>query len=108
MKNIRLNIFRVIIVAAIVVPAVLFTRPVQSTNNEKQFSSFYVVPLGSKGGLDESDISCYLLTSVLDNGQPDSKFITLDGGTLRHGIKSVSFLSFTIRGFDLLVSVSIN
>ena len=51
-------------------------------------SSFYVVPLGTSGGLDESNLSAYLLTSV--NGtEPNSAFITLDGGTIRHGIESV-------------------
>ena len=49
-------------------------------------ASFYVIPLGTSGGLDESNLSSYLLSSVND-GQPNSSCIALDGGTIRHGIE---------------------
>lgn len=43
--------------------------------------SFTVIPLGVKGGLDESNLSSYLITNA---GSQD--FICADAGTLRHGI----------------------
>ena len=49
-------------------------------------SSFYVIPLGTSGGLEENNLSAYLLTSVNDN-TPNSAYISLDGGTIRHGIE---------------------
>lgn len=44
-------------------------------------SSFQVVPLGIKGGIDESNLSSYLIAPVASNN-----FICADAGTLRHGI----------------------
>ncbi|GAC1381365.1 MAG: 3',5'-cyclic-nucleotide phosphodiesterase [Ginsengibacter sp.] len=49
-------------------------------------SVFKVVPLGVRGGADESNLSCYMLKGVRDK-----KYITLDAGTLYSGIqKSIS------------------
>jgi cAMP phosphodiesterase len=44
--------------------------------------AFYVVPLGVKGGLDESNLSAYLVAA---KGNYD--YICLDAGTLRFGLK---------------------
>jgi len=48
---------------------------------ERAGSSFQVVPLGIKGGLDESNLSSYLVAPA---GSRD--FICADAGTVRHGI----------------------
>lgn len=75
--------------SAVVICAVLLTTKSQSsTSNDHSSSTFYVVPLGTEGGLDESDLSSYLLTSV-SQGQPNAAYIALDGGTIRHGIKYI-------------------
>ena len=57
-----------------------------ATTTTSRAASFYVVPLGTSGGLDESNLSSYLLSSVND-GQVNSSCITLDGGTIRHGVE---------------------
>lgn len=44
-------------------------------------NSFQVVPLGIKGGIDESNLSSYLIAPLSSNN-----FICADAGTLRHGI----------------------
>lgn len=72
------------IVLALVLALVLTKSssvPEKSTN-----SSFYIVPLGTSGGLDESNLSAYLLTTM-NGSKPNSAYISLDGGTLRHGIE---------------------
>jgi cAMP phosphodiesterase len=45
-------------------------------------SSFRLVPLGVKGGIDESDLSAYMLAPVNSNN-----FVCLDAGTLHFGIE---------------------
>ena len=78
-----------IVVAAVVIPVVVVTTRSGSAPNTQgtaSSSSFYVVPLGTDGGLDESDLSSYLLTSV-HAGQPNSVYVALDGGTIRYGVK---------------------
>lgn len=73
--------------SAIVIPiAIVKTRSNSISNEERTLASFYMVPLGTNGGLDESDLSSYLLTSV-DAGQPNVAYIALDGGTIRHGVE---------------------
>jgi len=47
----------------------------------KAASSFQVVPLGIKGGLDESNLSSYLVAPL-----GSSNFICADAGTIRHGL----------------------
>ncbi|CAF1230868.1 unnamed protein product [Rotaria sp. Silwood1] len=48
--------------------------------------SFYVLPLGTSGGLEEDNLSSYLLASINDY-IPSSTYIALDCGTIRHGIE---------------------
>ena len=45
-------------------------------------SSFQVVPLGIRGGTDESNLSAYMLAPVASN-----EYICLDAGTVHAGIK---------------------
>ncbi|WP_200890786.1 MBL fold metallo-hydrolase [Pedobacter lusitanus] len=44
-------------------------------------SSFKVIPLGIKGGLDESNLSAYMIAPA-----KSENFICADAGTIRHGI----------------------
>ncbi|QNK61733.1 3',5'-cyclic-nucleotide phosphodiesterase [Pedobacter sp. PAMC26386] len=44
-------------------------------------SAFKVIPLGTKGGLDESNLSAYLIAPA-----GSENFICADAGTIRHGI----------------------
>ncbi|HEY6976461.1 MAG TPA: 3',5'-cyclic-nucleotide phosphodiesterase, partial [Chitinophagaceae bacterium] len=44
--------------------------------------TFKVIPLGVKGGIDESDLSCYMLAAEGTND-----YICLDAGTVYSGIK---------------------
>lgn len=43
--------------------------------------SFKVIPLGTRGGLDESNLSAYLIAPI-----GSENFIAADAGTIRHGI----------------------
>lgn len=52
-------------------------NPVYAQNQ----SSFKVIPLGTKGGLDESNLSAYLIAPA-----GSENFICADAGTIRHGI----------------------
>ncbi|UJR35073.1 hypothetical protein I4U23_027849 [Adineta vaga] len=69
-----------------VVLVVTNTKSTSTESTKSKFYSFYVIPLGTSGGLDESNLSSYILTTVNDD-TPDSIYISLDGGTLRHGIE---------------------
>ncbi|MBE8725059.1 MBL fold metallo-hydrolase [Flavobacterium hungaricum] len=65
-------------------------------NNVK--SSFQVIPLGVKGGIDEKNLSAYLLAPT------DSKdFICLDAGTLNAGIeKAIEKKTFKVSTSEVL------
>src|SRR4051794_3067411 len=54
-----------------------FTTYAQNTNY-----SFKVIPLGVKGGIDESNLSCYMLAA-----EGTDNYICLDAGTVYYGIK---------------------
>ncbi len=69
-----------------ILPVILITVYSNSLSTEPTSPSFYVIPLGTSGGLEENNLSAYLLTSVNDN-TPNSAYITLDGGTIRHGLE---------------------
>ena len=64
-------------VAVILIAGLLFTLA-----GYGQQKSFKVVPLGVKGGADESNLSAYLLAPAGSN-----KFISLDAGTIYAGIQ---------------------
>ncbi|MES2649590.1 MAG: 3',5'-cyclic-nucleotide phosphodiesterase [Bacteroidota bacterium] len=59
-------------------PTFFFTLLAQPTSK----ASFKVVPLGVKGGIDESNLSAYLLAPV-----GTTEFICLDAGTIHSGIQ---------------------
>lgn len=71
-----------------------------STNvfSQKEKSSFQVIPLGVKGGIDEKNLSAYLLAPT------DSKdFICLDAGTVNAGIeKAIEKKTFTVSTSEIL------
>lgn len=65
---------------------------------EIQKPAFQLVPLGVKGGIDESNLSAYLLAPVGTND-----FICLDAGTVYAGIeKAVSNQVFTVPALTVL------
>lgn len=67
-------------------PFLLITVNTKSVSNNAKRSSFYVIPIGTTGGLDENNLSSYLLTTV-NNNTPNSAYVALDGGTIRFGIE---------------------
>jgi 3',5'-cyclic-nucleotide phosphodiesterase len=64
----------------------LFLFAFQITNSWSQVKqkSFDIIPLGVKGGLDESNLSAYLVSAAADN-----QFICLDAGTINYGLQKV-------------------
>jgi len=59
---------------------------------QKSRPSFKVLPLGIKGGLDESNLSAYLIAP-----SESENYICADAGTLRHGI-NVAIALNTLKG----------
>lgn len=72
--------------------------PVISFGQGKKNSSFHIVPLGVLGGIDESNLSAYMVAAPgTDN------YICLDAGTLHYGIeKAVSNHIFNIPAEQVL------
>jgi cAMP phosphodiesterase len=63
-----------------------------------QASNFRLVPLGVLGGIDESNLSAYMLAPTGSNN-----YICLDAGTLHYGIeKAVACKSFTVPASTVL------
>jgi cAMP phosphodiesterase len=63
-----------------------------------QIPSFQLVPLGVKGGIDESDLSAYMLAPYGTNN-----YICLDAGTLHAGIqKAIDYKVFNIPAEQVL------
>lgn len=60
----------------------LFTLSVKVFSQQKKSSTFKIVPLGVKGGSDESNLSSYMLAPASSNN-----YICLDAGTLHYGIE---------------------
>jgi cAMP phosphodiesterase len=54
-----------------------FTAHAQNANY-----AFKVIPLGVKGGIDESNLSCYMLAA-----EGTDNYVCLDAGTVYYGIK---------------------
>ena len=64
----------------------------------KPAASFKIVPLGVKGGIDESNLSAYMVAATGTNN-----YICLDAGTLHYGIeKSISNGVFNIPAEQVL------
>ena len=70
-----MNYYRLLIVIILWVPAQLWSQKVTKP-------VFKVIPLGVKGGIDESNLSAYLLAS-----SGSEEYICLDAGTLHYGIQ---------------------
>jgi 3',5'-cyclic-nucleotide phosphodiesterase len=67
-------------------PFLLTIVNTKSTSNNAKQLSFYVIPLGTSGGLYENNLSSYLLTTVNDN-IPNLAYVSLDSGTIRYGLE---------------------
>ncbi|CAF1577505.1 unnamed protein product [Rotaria magnacalcarata] len=77
----------VIMLLLVLLTVITVAANARSTSvKQSSLSFFYVIPLGTNGGLDENNLSSYLLTSI-NNSIPNSAYISLDGGTIRHGIE---------------------
>ncbi|RXM46363.1 MBL fold metallo-hydrolase [Flavobacterium sp. YO64] len=70
-----MNLFKRLLLCFILVTLNAFSQ-------KDQKSSFQVVPLGVKGGIDEKNLSAYLLAPVHTND-----YISLDAGTINAGIE---------------------
>ncbi len=66
-------------------PFILIILNVKSIPIKRSY--FYVIPLGTDGGLEENNLSSYLLTTVINNNIPNSTYVSLDAGTIRNGIQ---------------------
>ena len=65
----------------------------QNANN----TSFKVMPLGIKGGLEESNLSAYMIAPVGTNN-----FVCADAGTIRYGIeKAVNNKAFKVKASEV-------
>jgi cAMP phosphodiesterase len=74
------------------------TIPFVTLAQLKQHTSFRIVPLGVKGGIDESNLSAYMLAPKGSN-----HYICLDAGTLHYGIqKAISNKVFSIPAEQVL------
>ncbi|WP_374174599.1 MBL fold metallo-hydrolase [Flavobacterium tructae] len=71
---------------------------VQTFSQKQQKSSFQVVPLGIKGGIDEKNLSAYLVAPTHTND-----FICLDAGTVNAGIeKAIENKVFKVSTSEVL------
>ncbi|MBS7564011.1 3',5'-cyclic-nucleotide phosphodiesterase [Mucilaginibacter sp. Bleaf8] len=78
--------------------ALLYTILLLSLTVKAQNKSFRVVPLGVKGGIDESNLSAYMVAPY-----GSSNYICLDAGTLHYGIqKAVANKVFTLPAEQVL------
>jgi cAMP phosphodiesterase len=69
-----------------------------SVNAQNKGSSFRIVPLGVKGGIDESNLSAYMIAPKGSNN-----YVCLDAGTLHYGIeKAVENKVFDIPAEQVL------
>src|SRR6218665_831134 len=66
--------------------------------SQKENSSFQVVPLGVKGGIDEKNLSAYLLAPI-----NTKDFVCLDAGTINAGIeKAIENKVFKVSTSEVL------
>lgn len=64
----------------------LFSLLHQYAGAQNQSKGFSIIPLGVKGGLDEANLSAYLVSS-----KDSSNFICLDAGTLHGGLQKIAY-----------------
>jgi len=79
MKSYR-DVSHLVVVMSIVIMLSVCARP--PVHYETGDAKFMAIPLGTKGGLIESDLSSYLLSPV-----GDTNFIALDAGTILAGLQ---------------------
>lgn len=71
---------------------------INAFSQKVQTSSFQVVPLGIKGGIDEKNLSAYLVAPIKTNN-----FICLDAGTINSGIeKAIENKVFKVSTSEVL------
>jgi cAMP phosphodiesterase len=76
----------------------LFVVTGNAFSQAKSAASFKIVPLGVKGGIDESNLSAYMVAAIGTNN-----YICLDAGTLHYGIeKAISNKVFNIPAEQVL------
>lgn len=86
-----MTIFNRLLICFLLISANAFSQKVQK-------SSFQVVPLGIKGGIDEKNLSAYLVAPANTND-----FISLDAGTINAGIeKAIENKVFKISTSEVL------
>jgi cAMP phosphodiesterase len=79
-------------------PILFLLLPLIGLAQAKKTAAFRVVPLGVLGGIDESNLSAYMLAPTGSNN-----YICLDAGTLHYGIeKAVACKSFNVDGATVL------
>jgi 3',5'-cyclic-nucleotide phosphodiesterase len=64
----------------------LFTLLYQYVGAQNQSNGFNIIPLGVKGGLDEANLSAYLVAA-----KGSSNYICLDAGTLNAGLQKIAY-----------------
>lgn len=82
---------KAVLVFLMVLPFLVFSQV-------KYNKSFHIVPLGVEGGIDESNLSAYMIAAKGTNN-----YICMDAGTLYFGIKqAIDFKVFSIPAEDIL------
>lgn len=86
-----MSVFNRFLICLVLISANVFSQ-------KEQKSSFQVVPLGIKGGIDEKNLSAYLVAPVNTND-----FISLDAGTINAGIeKAIENKIFKVSTSEVL------
>lgn len=71
---------------------------INSFAQKKQYTAFEVVPLGIKGGIDEKNLSAYLVAPV-----QTKEYVCLDAGTINTGIeKAIANNVFKVSASEIL------
>ncbi len=91
-----MNFYRNIIIASLL----LLASVAQSQSNKTL--SFKIIPLGVKGGSDESNLSSYMIAS-----EGSDKYICLDAGTLNYGIQQAIKNGLLIGNATLILKTNV-
>src|ERR1700744_4471540 len=79
-------------------PLLLFVGLLPTFASAQSKASFKIVPLGIMGGIDESNLSAYMVAASGTNN-----YICLDAGTLHYGIeRAIASKVFTMSADDVL------
>lgn len=86
-----MNVFTKLLICLVLISTAAFSQKAKNT-------AFQVVPLGVKGGIDEKNLSAYLLAPAKTND-----FICLDAGTVNAGIeKAIEKKTFKVSTSEVL------